>query len=96
MNYRKGIFSESMDPCWEFTAPQFVDFANMDPDDDLDEDKFFDVNNETREEEEEERVRARLPLHTSGFQSCINSDEEDEGSVVKVGLLCPIKRRIRP
>ena len=37
-----------MESRWEFTAPQFVDFAAMDLDDDLDEDKFFDVNNETR------------------------------------------------
>ena len=37
-----------MESRWEFTAPQFVDFAAMDPDEDLEEDKFFDVNNETR------------------------------------------------
>ena len=36
-----------MESRWEFTAPQFVDFAAMDLDD-LEEDKFFDVNNETR------------------------------------------------
>ena len=37
-----------MESRWEFTAPQFVDFAAMDPDEDLEEDRFFDVNNETR------------------------------------------------
>ena len=36
-----------MESRWEFTAPQFVDFAAIDLDD-LEEDKFFDVNNETR------------------------------------------------
>ena len=89
-----------MESRWEFTAPQFVDFAAMDLDDNLDEDKFFDVNNETRcsvywqvqwrkndetrDEEEEERVRVKLPFPTPGFQSCNNSDEEDEENVVKV------------
>jgi len=73
-----------MESRWEFTAPQFVDFAAMDLDDDLEEDKFFDVNNETRDEEEEERVRVKLPFPTPGFQSCNNSDEEDEENVVKV------------
>ena len=37
-----------MESRWEFTAPQFVDFAAIDLDDDMEEDKFFDVNNETR------------------------------------------------
>jgi len=73
-----------MESRWEFTAPQFVDFAAMDLDDDLDEDKFFDVNNETRDEEEEERVRVKLPFPTPGFQSCNNSDEEGEGDAIKV------------
>jgi len=71
-----------MESRWEFTAPQFVDFAAIDLDD-LEEDKFFDVNNETREEEEEERVRGKLAFPTPGFQSCYNSDEEEDGNVVK-------------
>ena len=37
-----------MEARWEFTAPQFVDFAAIGLDDDMEEDKFFDVNNETR------------------------------------------------
>ena len=48
-----------MDPCYEFTAPQFVDFTTMDPDGDGDEDKFFDVKNETVEEEVLGYVTAR-------------------------------------
>jgi len=66
-----------MESRWEFTAPQFVDFAAIDLDDDLEQDKFFDVNNETREEEEEERVREKLAFPTPGFQSCYNSDEDE-------------------
>jgi len=73
-----------MESRWEFTAPQFVDFAAMDPDEDLEEDKFFDVNNETREEEEEERVRVKLPFPTPGFQSCYNSEEEEDENGGKV------------
>ena len=48
-----------MDPSYEFTAPQFVDFTTMDPDGDGDEDKFFDVKNETVEEEVLGYVTAR-------------------------------------
>jgi len=73
-----------MESRWEFTAPQFVDFAAINLVDDMEEDKFFDVNNETRDEEEEERVRAKLPFPTPGFQSCYNSDEEGEGDAIKV------------
>jgi len=68
-----------MESRWEFTAPQFVDFAAIDLHDDLEEDKFFDVNNETREEVEEERVRGKLEFPNTphpGFQSCYNSDED--------------------
>merc|ERR1719239_131463 len=62
----------------------------MDLDDDLEEDKFFDVNNETRDEEEEERVRVKLPFPTPGFQSCNNSDEEDREDAIKVKVgNCP-------
>ena len=42
------VSESQMESRWEFTAPQFVDFAAIDLDDDLEEDKFFDVNNETR------------------------------------------------
>ena len=48
-----------MDPSYEFIAPQFVDFTSMDPDGDGDEDKFFDVKNETVEEEVLGYVTAR-------------------------------------
>ena len=47
-------------------------------------DKCSEKNDETRDEEEEERVRVKLPFPTPGFQSCNNSDEEDEENVVKV------------
>ena len=56
----KSCFREAaMDPSYEFTAPQFVDFTTMDPDGDGDEDKFFDVKNETVEEEVLGYVTAR-------------------------------------
>ena len=42
------VSESQMESRWEFTAPQFVDFAAIDLDDDMEEDKFFDVNNETR------------------------------------------------
>ena len=48
-----------MDPSYEFTAPQFADFTAMDPDGDGDEDEFFDVMNETVEEEVLGYVTAR-------------------------------------
>ena len=48
-----------MDPSYEFIAPQFVDSTSMDPDGDGDEDKFFDVKNETVEEEVLGYVTAR-------------------------------------
>ena len=48
LEQQKWIISDTqMEARWEFTAPQFVDFAAIDLDD-LEEDKFFDVNNETR------------------------------------------------
>ena len=40
-----------MDPKWEFNANQFVDFNNLDDQDNSKVDDFFDVNMETGERE---------------------------------------------
>ena len=67
-----------MDPSYEFTAPQFVDFTTMDPDGDGDEDKFFDVKNETAEEEVLGYLTARDGELTKG---AMEEEQEDEQEV---------------
>ena len=64
-----------MDPSYEFIAPQFVDFTSMDPDGDGDEDKFFDVKNETAEEEVLGYLTARDGELREG---AIEEEQEDE------------------
>ena len=64
-----------MDPSYEFIAPQFVDFTSMDPDGDGDEDKFFDVKNETAEEEVLGYLTARDGELTEG---AMEEEQEDE------------------
>ena len=63
-----------MDPSYEFIAPQFVDFTSMDPNGDGDEDKFFDVKNETSEEEVLGYLTARDGELTEGAMG----EQEDE------------------
>ena len=70
-----------MDPSYEFTAPQFVDFTTMDPDGDGDEDKFFDVKNETVEEEVLGYVTARdgeLMEGAMGEEHVEHAEEQEE------------------
>ena len=67
-----------MDPSYEFIAPQFVDFTSMDPDGDGDEDKFFDVKNETAEEEVLGYLTARDGELTEG---AMEEEQEDEQEV---------------
>ena len=70
-----------MDPSYEFTAPQFVDFTTMDPDGDGDEDKFFDVKNETVEEEVLGYVTARdgeLMEGAMGEEHGEHAEEQEE------------------
>ena len=49
-NFQKlwGYF-KNMDPKWEFNANQFVDFNNLEEQDNSNADEFFDVNMETGE-----------------------------------------------
>ena len=42
------------------------------------------MKNDPREEEEEERVREKLAFPTPGFQSCYNSDEDENVDEVSV------------
>ena len=42
-----------MDPKWEFNANQFVDFNNLEEQDNSNADEFFDVNMETGERYEQ-------------------------------------------
>ena len=42
------------------------------------------MKNYPREEEEEERVRGKLAFPTPGFQSCYNSDEDENVDEVSV------------
>ena len=42
------------------------------------------MKNDPREEEVEERVREKLAFPTPGFQSCYNSDEDE--NIVEVGV----------
>ena len=70
-----------MDPSYEFIAPQFVDFTSMDPDGDGDEDKFFDVKNETVEEEVLGYVTARdgeLMEGAMGEEHVEHAEEQEE------------------
>ena len=75
-----------MDPSYEFIAPQFVDFTSMDPDGDGDEDKFFDVKNETAEEEVLGYLTARDGELTEG---AMEEEQEDEQEVEEeeVGII---------
>ena len=70
-----------MDPSYEFIAPQFVDFTSMDPDGDGDEDKFFDVKNETAEEEVLGYLTARDGELTEG---AMGEEQEDEQEAEEV------------
>ena len=70
-----------MDPSYEFTAPQFVDFTTMDPDGDGDEDKFFDVKNETAEEEVLGYLTARDGELTEGAMEEQEDEKEAEEEV---------------
>ena len=65
-----------MDPSYEFIAPQFVDFTSMDPDGDGDEDKFFDVKNETAEEEVLGYLTAKDGELTEGAMEEQEAEEE--------------------
>ena len=42
-------YIQNMDPKWEFNANQFVDFNNLEEQDNSNADEFFDVNMETGE-----------------------------------------------
>ena len=70
-----------MDPSYEFIAPQFVDFTSMDPDGDEDEDKFFDVKNETAEEEVLGYLTARDGELTEGAMEEQEDEKEAEEEV---------------
>ena len=70
-----------MDPSYEFIAPQFVDFTSMDPDGDGDEDKFFDVKNETAEEEVLGYLTARDGELTEGAMEEQEDEKEAEEEV---------------
>ena len=70
-----------MDPSYEFIAPQFVDFTSMDPDGDGDEDKFFDVKNETAEEEVLGYLTARDGELTEGAMEKQEDEKEAEEEV---------------
>ena len=72
-----------MDPSYEFIAPQFVDFTSMDPDGDGDEDKFFDVKNETAEEEVLGYLTARDGELTEGAIEEEQEDEEEEVDIIE-------------
>ena len=73
-----------MDPSYEFTAPQFVDFTTMDPDGDGDEDKFFDVKNETAEEEVLGYLTARDGELTEGAMEEEQEDEQEAEEEVDI------------
>ena len=70
-----------MDPSYEFIAPQFVDFTSMDPDGDGDEDKFFDVKNETAEDEVLGYLTARDGELTEGAMEEQGDEKEAEEEV---------------
>ena len=73
-----------MDPSYEFIAPQFVDFTSMDPDGDGDEDKFFDVKNETAEEEVFGYLTARDGELTEGAMEEQEDEKEAEEEEVDI------------
>ena len=73
-----------MDPSYEFIAPQFVDFTSMDPDGDGDEDKFFDVKNETAEEEVLGYLTARDGELTEGAMEEQEDEKEAEEEEVDI------------
>ena len=73
-----------MDPSYEFIAPQFVDFTSMDPDGDGDEDKFFDVKNETAEEEVLGYLTAKDGELTEGAMEEQEDEKEAEEEEVDI------------
>ena len=73
-----------MDPSYEFIAPQFVDFTSMDPDGDGDEDKFFDVKNETDEEEVLGYLTAKDGELTEGAMEEQEDEKEAEEEEVDI------------